>query len=399
MNCRLCGTLVVEFLSLGELPLGNAFLRSPQEFDQEPRFPLTLGFCPTCTLVQQMAPPPVALLEADYRQYRYVPVGESLRGHLAALGREVAEGLEPGGLVVDLGSNDGALLAAIKDRCRVLGVEPAEEISERARQAGVPTLTSFFDEELARIIVATDGPADVVTCTQTLQHIPDLSGFLAGVRTLLAPNGVFVVEGRYFPATMRQCTYDTIYHEMLVYFSLHSLKALLERHGLVVFKTHPTTTYGGSLRVYAGFHGEPDISVADTLLYERASGVRDINSYRQFANDVHEMSLGLRDLVKGLKAKGARIAGYGAPSTSTTLLGFCGIGAETIDYILDDNPLKQGLFHPGTHIPIVSAQALEQKPPTHLLILAHQFENLIMEHTKLLGAKYILPVPPRIVDG
>ena len=397
MNCRICKTPVFQFLSLGTLPLGNAFLRAPEEFDQEPRFPLTLGFCPACALVQQMTPPPVELLKSDYRQYRYVPVGDSLRGHLAALGREVAEGLKPESLVVDIGSNDGALLASIKDRCQVLGIEPAEEISEQAKQAGVPTLTAFFDEKLAERIVRAYGHADVVTCTQTLQHIPDLSGFLAGVGTLLKPEGMFVVEGRYFPATMRQCTYDTIYHEMLVYFSLHSLKALLERHGLVVFKAERTPTYGGSLRVYAGYEGQGDSSVSAILQGERDRGVDRLVPYLEFANRVEKMGRELQELVVGLKAKGARIAGYGAPSTSTTLLGFCGIGADMVEYIVDDNPLKQGLFHPGTHIPIVSAQALEQKPPTHLLILAHQFENLIMERTKLLGAKYILPVPPRVV--
>ena len=397
MNCRICKTPAQPFLSLGSLPLGNAFLRSPEEFDQEPRFPLTLGFCPTCTLVQQMNALPEEVLQRDYRQYRYVPVGDSLRNHLAALGREVAAGLERGSLVVDIGSNNGDLLAAIKYQCRVLGVDPAEEISEQARQMGVPTLTNFFDQRLAHWIMGKHGHADVVTCTQTLQHVPDLSDFMGGVRTLLKPKGVFVVEGRYFPATMRQCTYDTVYHEMLCYFSLHSLMALLQRHGFQVLKALETPTYGGSLRVYAGFDGEPDSSVAAILEEEEAYGVDQLHSYEAFAVRVENNRLGLRDLVLGLKAKGARIYGYGAPSTSATLLGFCGIGLGEIDAIIDDNPLKQGLFHPGTHIPILSAKALEQNPPTHVLILAQQFADLIMERTKLLGAKYILPVPPRVV--
>jgi SAM-dependent methyltransferase len=301
--------------------------------------------------------------------------------------------------VVDVGSNDGTLLAAIKDHCRVLGVEPAEEISEQAREAGVPTVTAFFDQYLAQRIVDSHDHADVVTCVQTLQHIPLLADFMAGVRRLLAPDGVLVIEGRYWPATMRNNTYDTIYHEMLAYFSLHSLMALLVRQGLFIYKAVETPTYGGSLRVYASRLGESDNSVEEILNAERAAGVHKLQTHLDFEDRVVSLSLRLQELVYDLQAKGARIAGYGAPSTSTTLLGCCKIGGETIDYIVDDNPLKQGLYHPGTHIPIVSAQALEEHPPTHLLVLAGQFADVIMAKTKELGIKYILPVPPRVVDG
>ena len=400
-KCKACHSNEVRrFLSFGKLPLGNAFLTQDQ-VKTEKKFDLDLGFCTNCNLVQQISPPPTSSLEGVYKNYRYVPVGGSLRGNLSTLSRSIFDefNLNSNSFFVDVGSNDGALLSGVKGQCRILGIEPAIEISELARKAGVETLTGFFTDDLAKQVVSDRGHADVVTTTQVLQHIPDLAGFVKNVQMLLKPNGIFVVEGRYFADTIRKFSFDTVYHEMLYFFTLTSLAKFFDKIGLEVFRAELVDVYGGSLRVYAKRKENKGIpiheSVARILGMERDLGLEKFETYVSFAKRVFELRDELHDLIIRLRAKG-RIAGYGAPSTGTTLLNFCKIGSDRVEYIVDDSPLKQGLLTPGVHVPIVDSKALIDRPPDYLLLIAWRMRNEILpkiREQQKHGMSVIIPLP------
>lgn len=407
-KCRACGReSVATFLSFGKLPLGNAFLTA-QQIPTEELFELDLGFCTNCSLVQQTTPPPTSSLARVYQNYRYVPVGGSLRNNLASLSRSIVADfhLDKKSLFIDIGSNDGALLAGVRGLCKVLGIEPATEISELARKAGIETITSFFTHDLAEEVVSKYGNADAVSATQVLQHIPDPQQFVKDVRLLLKPDGIFVIEGRYFADTIRKSSFDTVYHEMLSFFTLSSLVALLRPVGMEAFRAQFVDVYGGSLRIYAKKTENQDIqieeSVSRILETERDLGLHDLNTYEAFARRVVELRDRLHNLVVKLSAEG-RIAGYGAPSTGTTLLSYCRIGNDRVDFIVDDSPLKQGLLTPGTHIPIVDSTVLAKKPPDYLLLIAWRLRNEILPKIKDLqarGMSVVIPLPElEVVKG
>jgi len=408
--CKACGEDKVEqFFSFGKLPMGNAFLRKDQ-MKAEPTFSLDLGFCDECKLVQQINPAPQEVIQSVYKNYAYVPFGNTLETHYAGLGRAIAEELDltKDSFVLDIGSNDGILLRSIKQSkgCKILGVEPAVRISEMARQAGVPTLTGFFTPETASAIADEHGRADVVTVTQVLQHVTDLVQFLKDAIRVLKPGGCLVIEGRYFGETIKKVSFDTVYHEMLYFFTLESLGNLLRRLGMVVFKAEQIDIYGGSLRVYARKAApkggaKVDGSVKDILGMERGSLKLDrMSTYEDFAKQVYLLRDELYKLVGDIKKSGKTIAGYGAPSTGTTLLSFCGLGGGMIDYVVDDSPLKQGLYTPGTHIPIVPSSQLTKQPPDYLLVIAWRLAKEITAKVKPLlpNANIIIPLPsPRII--
>jgi len=411
--CRVCGANEVEgFLSFGKLPMGNAFLRKDQ-LVSEPTFDLDLGFCPNCKLVQQINPAPLDVIQSVYRNYAYVPYGITLESHYAALGKAISDELDlkEGSFALDIGSNDGILLKSIKRNkgSRVLGVEPAVRISEMARQSGVPTITAFFTSEVATRIGQEHGQADVITATQVLQHIPNVKEFLENIVRILKPNGVLVIESRYFADTIVKTTFDTVYHEMIYFFTLESLVNLLVSVGMTVYKAEHVDIYGGSLRIFSRRQSvppelsAPDRGYGDLLVLERDTlHLNRLSAYLDFARRVRLLRTELQSLVNTIKESGNKIAGYGAPSTGTTLLSFCGIGKEQIEYIVDDNPLKQGLLTPGTHIPIVPSSQLVTQPPDYLLIIAWRLASEIIPKVKPLigrGKKAIIPLPqPTVVN-
>lgn len=407
--CKACETgKVQKFLSFGKLPMGNAFLRKDQ-LAGEPSFTLDLGFCPSCRLVQQISPAPLDVIQSVYKNYSYVPFGNTLESHYAGLGKTIAEELDLGkdSFALDIGSNDGILLKSMRrtSACRILGIEPAEHISEMARESGVPTITAFFTSETAANVQKEHGQADVITVTQVLQHIPGVMQFLQDAVGLLKPRGTLVIEGRYFGDTVAKTSFDTVYHEMLYFFTLESLDNLLGSVGMQVCKAQPVDIYGGSLRVYAKRKGTPvgalsDGSYRKLLNLERAKNLDKLSAYQDFAKMVHLLRDELRKMVIDIKQSGSKIAGYGAPSTGTTLLSFCGIGREQLEYIVDDNPLKQGLLTPGTHVSIVPSSRLVEEPPDYLLIIAWRLADEIIPKVRpLLGKRNaIIPLPtPRVV--
>ncbi|MHB8565664.1 MAG: methyltransferase domain-containing protein [Nitrososphaerales archaeon] len=401
MICRVCGEeRVREFLSLGKLPLGNAFLLEDHLGDEK-MFDLNLGFCENCTLVQQISPPPQEALAADYMNYRYVPYGMTLKRHYRELAEALAKDIKitRNSLIVDIGSNDGTLLSSIKriQSCKVLGIEPAEQISEGARNEGIPTITAFFSDKVGEQIVSAHGYADVVCTTQVLQHIPHPNDFISGVSKILRHEGMYLVEGRYFADTMAKTTFDTFYHEMLYFFTARSLGYLLRKHNLTPWYAKQVSIYGGSLRIYARkSSGKIGNSVFEISESEKKAGLGEFVTYEEFAKRVYKMRDYIAGYIRDLKSSGKTIAGYGAPSTGTTLMNFCGIGRDLVDYIVDDSPLKQGLLQPGTHIPIVDSRMLAENTPDYLLVIAWRLKEDILSKVKQYrekGMKVIIPLP------
>lgn len=410
MQCRVCSTEISSFASFGKMPLGNAFV-TPDGFSDEQRFDLKLAFCPNCTLVQQMSPPPKESLERDYTNYRYVPVGPKLRGNLEALGRDIVSRfkINPRSLVVDIGSNDGTLLAAVRaasrnedgEECRVLGIEPATEISHIARQQGVETISEFFSHPVAERIITRYGLADVVVMTQTLQHLEDPMKVMSDISHMLKPNGILVVEGRYWADILALATFDAIYPEMIYCYTLHSLTHLADEVMMTPFHAERVDVYGGSLRVYIRKVMNPEmrtqITVPNVMREEATLGVSAIDKHHIFAERVKTITRAIAFATSNYKGHlKKKVAGYGAPSTSTTLLMTTGLNSDYIDYIVDDNPMKQGLYTPGSHIPIFAPAKLETYTPDLLVLLAWRLKDEILPKVKKYmdkGMKVLIPLP------
>lgn len=406
-NCRSCGDARLErVLFLGVIPLANSYLAEEDLARPEPRFPLELAFCPACSLVQitETVPP-----ETLFRDYLYFSsFSDEMQRHAQAMARRLAEsrGLGANSLVVEAASNDGYLLRHYKAAgVPVLGIEPALNVARVAEQEhGIPTLTNFFDDRLAARLCNEGRQADVFHANNVLAHVASLNGFVAGIHTLLKPDGVAVIEVPYVREMIDRCEFDTIYHEHLCYFSLTALQALFRRHGLEIQQVEPLAIHGGSLRVFVGHRGEaaPSACVSDMLEREAAWGVNNLDFYRGFSERVEQVKSTLRCLLENLKGKGARVAAYGAAAKGTTLLNYCGIGTEWLEFVVDRSPYKQGRFMPGVHLPIYAPQKLLDEMPDYTLLLTWNFADEIMAQQaeyRRRGGRFILPVPePKVVS-
>ena len=295
---------------------------------------------------------------------------------------------------------DGTLLAAFKGRgFRVLGIDPARDIAARANEAGIETIADFFSLELAAEIRESHVSAEVITANNVFAHADDLGGIVAGVRELLAPGGVFVFEVSYLADVIADTLFDTIYHEHLAYHSVKPLKRFFAEAGLELFSAVRVDSHGGSIRGMAGLAGGPheaDGSVADLIALEQEIGLDQAETFRDFSADIETLGRRLKDLITDIKAEGKSIAGFGAPAKATTLMYHFGIGANDIDFIADDSPLKQGLYSPGLHIPVVSPSEIYVRKPDYLLILAWNFAKPIMDNHRQfsrVGGQFIIPLP------
>lgn len=404
--CRSCGNApLVAVLSLGRTPLANA-LRSEQELTaSEPTFPLDLGFCPRCTLVQiteTIAPPEL------FRDYVYFSsFSDTMLRHAMELARRMIgeQRLGAGSLVIEAASNDGYLLKNYKAAgVPVLGIEPARNVAKVAiEQHGIPTRQEFFDSAFANRLAAEGQRADVFHAHNVLAHVPDLNGFVTGIRTVLKPSGVAVIEVPYVKDMLDHCEFDTIYHEHLSYFSLTALDRCFRRHGLVIVDVERVPIHGGSLRLFAipveRVNGVPPR--VSTLLAEEAMwSVGTPEPYLAFAARVSQIKASLRMLLSNLKAAGLRIAAYGASAKGSTLLNYCGIGPETLDFVVDRSTFKQGKFTPGTRLRIYSPDKLLEEQPDFTLLLTWNFADEILrqqEEYRRRGGRFIVPVPvPRV---
>ena len=299
-------------------------------------------------------------------------------------------------LVVEIGSNDGILLSAIKDRVRVLGVDPAETAAVLAKELGVDTVVDFFGESVAQELVRKHGKAKVIFANNVIAHIDDLDDVFKGVQTLLSDDGAFVAEVHWVYNLIGDGGFDQIYHEHLSYFSLHSYRRLAERFGLIVADVEVVPIHGESLRLYLQKKGKPSARVVKLLAREKKAGLHSIRGYRHFAPKVQKNRKELRKLLDTLKKKGATIAGYGASAKGNTLLNYMGISKKHLNYITDTLPSKQGTFTPGAHIPVVPPSELFAHRPEYLLLLAWNYAPNIMHKERALraqGTKFIIPVP------
>lgn len=411
LACRSCGgTGLRPVLSLGNTPLANSLLTEAQLADVEATYPLDLVFCPTCSLVQITESVPPQELFGEYLYFSsfsdaMLSSAEELTSRLATRNDFGADSL-----AVEVASNDGYLLQYYKRAgVPVLGIEPAANIAVVAeRERGIPTLVEFFTAELAAKLAAEGTRADVIHANNVLAHVPDINGFVEGLHTLLKPTGVAVIEFPYLREFIENVEFDTIYHEHLFYFSLTALDRLFRRHGLVIADVERISLHGGSLRIFA-FPSQDDspvkpaASVVDLLASEAQWGVDDFAMYEGYADKVTTLRTQLRELLAGLKEQGASIAAYGASAKGSTLLNYCGIGAETLDFVVDRSTVKQGYYTPGTHLHILPPEQLLEAMPDYVLLLTWNFAEEILAQQAAYtarGGKFIVPVPvPRILDS
>jgi novobiocin biosynthesis protein NovU/D-mycarose 3-C-methyltransferase len=403
-TCRVCGSGELEpILSLGPSPLANSFLRSAAEFSGEPHYPLDLFYCAQCSLLQLLHVVDASVL---FRHYLYVTgTSTTMAGHNRAYAQTVADllSLKADDLVVEVASNDGSLLKCFQPRgVRTLGIEPARNLAAVATAAGVETINEFFNRSMAIQTRAAHGPARAIAANNVLAHVDDPVDFLAGCRELLSEDGLVTIEVPYVGALLDRLEYDTVYHEHLSYFSVRSLLHLCERVGLAAVRIDRVPVHGGSLRLYlsrsAGSHS-PEVRTLERE--EVAAGITGADRYHRFARDVEAGRTELVALLQGLAADGKRVAGYGAPAKGNTLLNYCGVDTRLLPYTVDRNPLKVGLFTPGTHIPVRDVSTLSKERPDYVLILAWNFADEIMDQQRAHrehGGRFILPVPrPQVV--
>jgi len=398
--CLVCGAAgVEEFLDLGETALANNFLTERQLLRPERKFPLRAGFCRDCHHVQLLdRVPPRAMFD----NYLYVSAASStLREHLQSLAATIAERCRLGSadLVVDIGSNDGTLLAGFaRSGARTLGVDPAANLAAIARQAGVETVTSYFSEETARRLLGEHGPAAVITATNSFPHIPDLDDYLRGIDALLAPEGSLVIEAHYLGDLLEQTAFDTVYHEHVSYWALGPAERLFARHGFQVVHVRRLPLHHGQLRLWVRRRGvtAAAAAVGELRAAERRTGLDRIETFRRFADRAGALRRELKLVLSGLRAQGLRIAGYGAPAKGNTLLAYLNLGPSILDYIADRSTLKHGRYTPGTHIPVVAAERILEDQPDYVLLLAWNFAEEIMKQLEAYrsrGGRFILPVP------
>lgn len=403
-GCRSCGGRQLEdVLDLGITPLADRLVTDATLAEPEPFCPLSVAFCPSCGLLQiRETVDPEVLFGSDYPYYS--SVSPALMAHFrssveAILARRA---LGPDSLVVELASNDGCqLLNYVEHGIPVLGIDPAEGPARRAIERGVDTRIAFFTQEYAEGLVAEGVRADVVHANNVIAHVADTNGFVAGIALLLADDGEAVIECPYVKDLVDHCEFDTIYHQHLCYFSVSSLSALFERHGLYLNRVERTPIHGGSLRVFVEREHRPDESVHDLLELERSEGLDRFEHYARFGARVEELRGALRELLDGLKQGRKRVVGYGAAAKGCTLMSFVGIDAEDLEYVVDLNPFKHGRYLPGTHIPIRPAESVAEDAPDYLLLLAWNFADEIMAQQSAYasrGGRFVVPVPqPRIV--
>jgi SAM-dependent methyltransferase len=406
--CRFCRNPIRRtVVDLGMSPLCESYVEAARLDDMEPFYPLHVRICDSCFLVQLRAYVPPEEIFTEYAYFSSYSTSwlEHARRYADMISERLPLGRDK--LVVELGSNDGYLLQAFVERgIPVLGIEPAGNVAEVAVERGVPTVVAFFGADTARRLAAEGRRADLLVANNVLAQVPDLNDFVAGMRLLLAPGGVATIEVPHLLRLLDRNQFDTIYHEHYSYFSLGTLQRILSAHGLTIFDVEELSTHGGSMRVYAAHadgHGVPaDDSVADLLAREDAAGLSTPEPYASFAARVEETKRRLLEVLISIKREGKSVAGYGAPGKGNTLLNYCGIRGDLVDYTVDRNPYKQGRFLPGTHIPIAHPSKIAERRPDFILILPWNLKDEIIEQLSFVrdwGARFIVPIPAVVVHA
>ena len=408
-RCRLCGApLVHTFVDLGMTPLCEAYV-APEDLDaMEPFYPLRPQVCDECFLVQlpEIVPP-----EAIFSEYAYFSsYADTWVEHAREFVATAIErfGLGAGSFVAEVASNDGYLLQhVVAEGIRALGIEPAANVAEAAIANGVPTVVEFFGLDQARALSDAHGRADLLIANNVLAHTPHLNDFIAGLAVFLAEDGVLTLELPHLLRLIAGHQFDTIYHEHFSYFSFYTVERALAAHGLTVFDVEELSTHGGSLRIsachVASSRSTPVAPrVEDLRASEHVAGVTELRTYLAFADDVRRTKRELLQFLVSAKCDGKRIAAYGAAGKGNTLLNYCGIGTDFVDFVVDRNPHKQGLYTPGTHIPIQHPDTLRDARPDIVLILPWNLEHEITAQVGYIGewgGRFVVPIPSVKVVG
>ena len=408
-KCRMCDSKSLEkVMALTPTPPGNNFLSKVELDFPEPAYPLELYFCQECHHVQLgHVVDPKILYQKDY--FYVSGTSSKFVEHLNDYALEMIHSLQlkSDSFVVDIGSNDGTCLKAFQQAGinKILGIDPATKIAKRATESGVETIGDFFSYALANELRIKYGPAKLITSHNACAHIDHLDDVFRGVQHLLADDGIFVLEVGYLLDVYENAWFDTIYHEHLDFHTVAPFRKLFERLGMELIGVQRISPQGGSIRVMAQKMNGPrvvDQSIQDLISLEESKGLDKPETFNKFSQRINEVGIQLRALIQSIKARGETIAAFGAPTKSTTLLAHFGLGKDDLDFIVDDNPLKQGLFSPGAHIPVFAPEEMYSRRPDYLLILAWNFAEPIMSnHQRYIkeGGKFIVPMPsPRIVS-
>jgi hypothetical protein len=401
IKCRFCGGPLAEVVDLGMSPLCESYVAKGQLNSMEPFYPLVVLVCRDCFLVQlqeYVAPDEIFPEYAYFSAFSNAWLDHAQRYVELTTARF---GLGPMSRVIELGSNDGYLLQFFVERgIPALGIDPAANVARAAEARGVPTLVKFFGVETARELAESNIQGDLVLGNNVLAQVTDLNSFVEGVRIILKPHGVCTIEFPHLLKTIADNQFDQIYHEHFSYFTALTAERIFAAHGMRIFDVEELWTHGGSLRIYtchAGDESHPTLPAVPALLRrERDAGLDRVEAYVEFADRVRASKRKLLSFLIEAKSSGKTIAGYGAPGKSSTLLNYCGIRTDFLDYTVDRNPYKQGKYLPGTHVPIFPPEKIAETRPDYILILPWNLQDEIMSQLTYVrdwGAKFVVPIP------
>jgi SAM-dependent methyltransferase len=402
VKCRFCDApLKHTFADLGLSPLANSYLKKEQLYQMEPFYPLQVFVCEVCYLVQL---PVFQNPEEIFGDYAYFSsYSETWLQHVKSYTDMMVKrfSIDPNWMVVEIASNDGYLLQYFKEKgIPVLGIEPARNVARAAQDAGVPTVDKFFGVQTATELAVAGKYPDLLIGNNVLAHVPDINDFVKGMKILLKPNGIITMEFPHLLRLVEENQFDTIYHEHFSYFSLIAVKKIFDTHGLTLFDVEELSTHGGSLRIYARHSEDSSKPVCRTVpeLIDREirKDFTNLKYYLNFGDKLKEAKRNILEFMIGLKKEGKTIAGYGAPAKGNTLLNYCGIRTDFIDFTVDRSPHKQGHYLPGTRIPIFHPDKIKESRPDYLLILPWNLKEEIMgqmAHIRDWGGRFVVLIP------
>ncbi len=400
-KCRFCNSdLSKIFVDLGDSPLSNSYLKE-SDFDNEKFYPLCTFLCENCLLVQleELETPENIFSEYAYFSSFSTSWLKHAKDYVDMIIPRLS--LNENSLVMEIASNDGYLLQNFTGKnIPVMGIEPAQNVAKVAIEKNIPTLTKFFDSQLAENLINEGKAADLIIGNNVFAHVPSLNDFVIGLKTLLKPNGVITLEFPHLLQLMKNNQFDTIYHEHFSYFSLITAKKIFEHHSLKIFDVEELSTHGGSLRLFIT-HFDNDqldetLEINSVIEKEKKFGLTQINTYENFSKNIIQIKTNLLNFLEKAKKNSKNIICYGAPAKGNTLLNYCKISKTLIDYTVDKNPNKQNLFLPGTHIPIFSPDKIKETKPDFILILPWNLQNEILDelsYVKSWGCQFIIPIP------
>jgi len=401
-HCRFCNAELNKiFVDLGNSPLSNSYLTYNMLKKDEKFYPLIAFVCENCFLVQL---PEIESPENIFKDYAYFSsYSETWLKHSENYVNEMLErfGFDSKSLVVEIASNDGYLLQYFKKKgIPVLGIEPAANVAKVAEQNGIPTIVKFFSVKTANELLTDDKNADLITGNNVLAHVPNLNDFVEGMRIVLKPAGVITMEFPHILQLIQKKQFDTIYHEHFSYFSLLTVQKVFSEHNLTIFDVEELDTHGGSLRIFARHIKNDTIPISERVSEltekEKKFGLTNISTYTNFSEKCKAVKQSIREFFISAKNEGKKIVCYGAAAKGNTLLNYCGIGTDLVDYVVDRSPHKQGMFLPGTHIPITKPEKTRDTKPDYLVILPWNLKDEITKQMNYIhdwGGKFVIPIP------